>query len=354
MTVRAEQESAAHTAHKLPVLDGLRGLAALLVVFSHASGLGLHLLPGLDLTGVGKYGVYLFFVLSAFLLTAQWLDSWREGRVSFAFLRVYLVRRVLRIYPLYILVLLIGLAMAPRGLGVPLDAAAVWRHLSLQEGRDIYWSIPVEFLYYLLIPPLSLLMAKSPSRMLVVIGWGLLLSLVQWQWPAAQAPLNSSSLGYYLPVLLCGSLVAWALAQQPAVPSGSRGPSVAPLDVVFAGLLVLSIPAVFRMLGIAESVDALHRMFLGWGLAWGLVLIALLWGRVPLWQKLLDTAPMRACGRWCFSIYLLHMPCLYLVRRLPLPEPLQAWLGLGLVLAVAAVAYRLVEQPSVRVGQRIR
>jgi peptidoglycan/LPS O-acetylase OafA/YrhL len=345
----------ARASNSVPVLDGLRGLAALLVVSSHASGLGLHLLPGLDLTGIGKYGVYLFFVLSAFLLTAQWLDAWHEGRGGLAFLRVYLVRRVLRIYPLYLLVLLIGLALAPRGLGVPLDAAAVWRHLSLQEGRDIYWSIPVEFLYYLLIPPLSLLLARLRSRASVAIVGSALFGLVQWQWPAAQAPLNSSDLGYYLPILLCGSLIAWLLAQRPVGPASSRQPSViGPLDIVFAALLLLSIPAVFKALGLAASVDALHRMFLGWGLAWGLVLIALLWGRVPLWQKLLDTLLMRACGRWCFGIYLLHMPCLYLVRRIPLPEPLQAWLGLVLVLAVASIAHRLVEQPAIRFGQRIR
>ncbi|WP_397535366.1 acyltransferase family protein [Roseateles sp.] len=61
-------------------LEGLRGMAALMVIASHASGLGLDLIPGLSLTGIGKQGVYLFFALSAFLLTWQWLATWPAPR----------------------------------------------------------------------------------------------------------------------------------------------------------------------------------------------------------------------------------------------------------------------------------
>jgi len=55
-------------------LDGMRGVAALLVVASHLSHVRMHLMPGLDLAGIGKPGVYLFFVLSAFLLPRQLLS----------------------------------------------------------------------------------------------------------------------------------------------------------------------------------------------------------------------------------------------------------------------------------------
>ena len=44
-------------------LDGLRGLAVLLVVLSHASLHNVYLFPGLDFSGMGKPGVFLFFVL---------------------------------------------------------------------------------------------------------------------------------------------------------------------------------------------------------------------------------------------------------------------------------------------------
>jgi Predicted acyltransferases len=50
---------------QLDALDGLRGVAVLIVVLSHLSNARLFLIPGLDLSGTGKSGVFLFFVLSA-------------------------------------------------------------------------------------------------------------------------------------------------------------------------------------------------------------------------------------------------------------------------------------------------
>lgn len=335
----------------VPVLDGLRGLAALIVVASHAGGLGLHLLPGLSLTGTGKYGVYLFFVLSAYLLTAQWLQAWAAGAVDAAYLRRYLLRRVLRIYPLYALVLLVGWALAPRGLGVSLDAQAVWRHLSLQEGRDLYWSIPVEFLYYLFIPPLALLLTSSlrgyhKMGLLLVALAGLV-----WAWPPGAAPLNSTWLPYYLPIFLCGSAAAWIARQLELRPPQAPAALASVWDAVLALALLASVPALLMAAGVAVRVDVLHRVFLGWGLFWSLALLALLSGRLPLWQRLLSRPFWRACGHWCFALYLLHMPALYLAKRLPLPALLQAWLGLGLALALAAAAHRWVERPAMRLGR---
>ncbi|MEG3765206.1 acyltransferase family protein [Alteromonas sp. 14N.309.X.WAT.G.H12] len=56
-------------------LDGLRGLAALIVVASHASNAGMYFLPFLRFEGMGKSGVYLFFLLSSFLLTIPLLEK---------------------------------------------------------------------------------------------------------------------------------------------------------------------------------------------------------------------------------------------------------------------------------------
>jgi peptidoglycan/LPS O-acetylase OafA/YrhL len=59
---------------RIPGLDGLRGIAALIVVLSHTSIRKMYLAPGLDFGGIGKSGVYLFFVLSVMLLTSQMLE----------------------------------------------------------------------------------------------------------------------------------------------------------------------------------------------------------------------------------------------------------------------------------------
>lgn len=334
-------------------LDGLRGVAALMVVASHASGMGLHLVPGLSLAGIGKYGVYLFFVLSAYLLTAQWLGVIGNWAARGRFLGLYLLRRVLRIYPLYALVLLVGWALAPRGLGVRLDGAAVWRHLTLREGLDIYWSVPVEFLYYGVIPLLATWLDLRLHPVWRAGGVAAASTLAMMLWPSAAAPANSIVLGYYLPVFICGSLAAWWMQ---AGGAGAVAASTAPGQGWRDGLLLLAllptVPAVYTALGLSSGADSLHRQFLFWGLVWCSVLVGLQSGALPLWARVLCWRGLRACGRWCFGIYLLHVPSLYLAKMLPLPLLVKPWIGLAVALAVAATAYRWVERPAIRLGRR--
>jgi peptidoglycan/LPS O-acetylase OafA/YrhL len=326
-------------------IDGLRGLAALMVVASHGSGMGMHLLPGLSLEGIGKPGVYLFFVISAFLLTAQWIDAdLRRG--SIRFLTRYLLRRVLRIYPLYALVLIIGWLLAPKGLGVQLDGAAVWRHLSLQEGRSIYWSVPVEFTYYLMIPLIAVWIGSRLSAVLRLLALAVVVALVMAYWPSAEATVGSISIWYYLPVFVCGSLAAWG-SDHVTDKSWLNLHMQLVLEIGFVAALVVTVPSITHALGYGVVVDAelWHRQFLLWGVFWASLVLALRAGWLPNWNRILSSAPMRACGRWCFGLYLLHLPVLLVSRWLPLPGPFKAWVGLAIAVAIAALAYRLVEKP---------
>ena len=77
---------------QVDALDGLRGMAALIVVFAHSSNIGLHLLPGLTAEGMGKSGVFMFFLLSAYLLTLPMLNM-GEKIFSQAHLSLYWQRR---------------------------------------------------------------------------------------------------------------------------------------------------------------------------------------------------------------------------------------------------------------------
>ena len=336
-------------AARLAAVDGLRGFAALMVVASHASGLGIDLLPGVSLEGIGKYGVYLFFVISAFLLTAQWLRFDAERRHAPRTLARYLVRRVARIYPLYTLVLLVGWALPRPGLGVPLDAAAVWRHLSLQDGQGIYWSIPVEFLYYLVIPPLAWWLQARIAVWWRVAVVAAVLGLVMWCYPPSTAPLNSFNLAYYLPALACGSLSAWWLHLRPALGADPDPPPLIGMwDGVVLAAFLLTLPALFTFLGWGEGPAALHRAILGWGVFWSLVLIGMQTRHLALTARLMRWPGLGACGRWCFGIYLLHMPALYAAKHLPVPGEFKGWLGLALALALAALAHRFIERPAMQ------
>ncbi len=338
---------AALSAADSAAIDGLRGLAALIVVASHASGMGLHWLPGLSLAGIGKCGVYLFFVVSAFLLTLQWLQAPKRAGGAGAGLWRYMVRRVMRIYPLYVVVLLLGWWL-PRGLGVPMDGAAVWMHLTLREGRDIYWSVPVEFKFYLVIPLLAWGLSLHLSPVWKGLALAALVVLALLVFPPGRSALNSIVLGDYLPIFLCGSAAAWMLraGTMPQQPRSARVLHLA--DWVVLLLLAATVPAALRWMGADGAPDLLHRQFLAWGSFWALLLLAVVRGWLPGWAATLRLPMLRACGRWCFGIYLLHMPALYLAKRLPVPEFSRGWVGLAIALVAAALAHALIERPAMR------
>lgn len=198
----------------LDALDGLRGLAVLIVMSSHWSNAGMDLLP-LPLAGIGKSGVYLFYVLSAFLLTRlMLLRGERMGYGNGLMWADYALRRVLRIWPLYLVVLLLSWLLTAQGVAgwhYRIDGASLLRHVALREGQSVLWSIPVEFMFYLWLPLLVLAAAwlRRHAPPLVEAGVAvLLLGAVLFAWPPAQAPENDIRLWHYLPVFLCGVYAA--------------------------------------------------------------------------------------------------------------------------------------------------
>jgi len=140
-----------------PELDGLRGLAALVVVFHHIT-----LLPGLtpsnptqdhlrSLGNAGKIGVDIFFVLSGFLITSILL---RE-RDSQSFYKDFYWKRVLRVLPLYV-VLLVLLVIFVKG-SWPYVVLSTFFLANFASVLHIdlgtpFWSLAVEEQFYALWP----------------------------------------------------------------------------------------------------------------------------------------------------------------------------------------------------------
>src|SRR5258707_12029830 len=109
----AEEFPAPNPSARILELDGLRGLAILLVILCHYVGNPNHAPLGfwphrfLSAFAVGWSGVDLFFVLSGFLIGGILLDA----RHSANYFQVFYIRRVCRIFPLYCLVLFVFLVV---------------------------------------------------------------------------------------------------------------------------------------------------------------------------------------------------------------------------------------------------
>jgi peptidoglycan/LPS O-acetylase OafA/YrhL len=139
----------------IPQLDGMRGLAILLVLFAH-SAIAFTRVPAFRwIENYGNLGVQLFFVLSGFLITRILLDT----KDTPHFFRNFFVRRALRIYPLYYV--LLGFVVFS---GLVHQHGVRWWPYILYLSNIIYgagtepsplgpvWSLAVEEQFYLVWP----------------------------------------------------------------------------------------------------------------------------------------------------------------------------------------------------------
>lgn len=156
-----------------PALDGLRGIAIILVILYHNFNF-------IEYFNYGWLGVDLFFVLSGFLITNILLNS----LTSENYFRNFYARRVLRIFPLYYFSLLLFLFLIPAINPSLLDMSyykehQVWFWTYLQNWPLIiksdesgialnhYWSLAIEEQYYVLWP-LVILLLKKPKRLFIL------------------------------------------------------------------------------------------------------------------------------------------------------------------------------------------
>ena len=156
-----------------PALDGLRGVAILLVVFLHNFGF-------MNYFFFGWLGVDLFFVLSGFLITQILLETVSKPY----FLKNFYIRRLLRIFPLYYLLLIICLLILPHFLNHLnfnyYTSNQFWFWTYFQNWLYIFktpygdkillhtWSLAVEEQFYL-VWPLTILLFKKPKILLAVV-----------------------------------------------------------------------------------------------------------------------------------------------------------------------------------------
>jgi peptidoglycan/LPS O-acetylase OafA/YrhL len=142
------------------VLDGIRGFALLLVILSHSSHYGIKLF-GLNFSGTGRYGVFIFFVLSAYLLSSYFNALHIISKKDIA---LYFKRRLLRIYPLFLIFVLVYAFLSSHGISyVAINAADIIPLIFLVKAQPLFWTIVVEFQFYLLLPILIFGLSKLPS-----------------------------------------------------------------------------------------------------------------------------------------------------------------------------------------------
>ncbi|MEP7329927.1 MAG: acyltransferase [Betaproteobacteria bacterium] len=294
--------------HHVRALDGLRGVAVLLVFCVHAAGISASVIFGadLDLTNIltlstwpqrvlywlqrSHHGVFLFFVLSGYLIGHMW---WPQPQASY---RRFVWRRTLRIYPAFLLAFAASLGYASwTGTWSPPDWWRVLGNFVFFNGAPgsrvvpfniVTWSLFYEMTFYVLFP-------------LVVIAALRLAPRAAWWVPALgiAVPLVAV-VGGADPLVLCWSLlfcgVALAFGQGRAVATLARVPTV----VVVLAYLAVTTSALFDVMPMPVAILAFACVAV-------LVLAKSLAGGNGI-ATLLAATPLVLLGRISYSFYLLH------------------------------------------------
>ena len=299
-----------------PALDGLRGLACLLIVVYHNFGF------------INKYvffgwlGVDIFFVLSGFLITDILLNSFGKP----GFLRNFYIRRMLRIFPLYYLALLIFLVVLPKinDLPVSLDYYVdhqvwLWTYLQNwlfsfnpspdQNALNHLWSLAVEEQFYLFWP-LVILVLRKPKILLVVITLVLLLTvgLRIWIWINRIEGLAYFNLYTFTRIdgICIGCMIALLQRINPRFLSTYSSPIV----LLFAGLNFL-----FYFINRSYHFSFPFLPMIGYtsfAMIFGLLVYNIVNSQSGILTIIFNNPLLRAMGMVSYGCYMFHWP-LYLI-----------------------------------------
>lgn len=328
-------------------LDGLRGLAVLIVMLSHSSNAGLMFHAHLNFQGSGKAGVYLFFLLSAYLLDRQIGITFLSGKNSIQYWLYYFWRRFLRIYPLFFAALstyfiLNFIGFYPTKIE---EMSDILSHLLLLDGKNVFWSIPVEFKYYFISPLIIWLFYRYFNwNYLLVSLFVFTLALIALLFDSRFSLSNTSTLKY-LPIFLAGTLISiYELLYGNSVKK-VKNKLFDILGIVSVVIIFVSFPYYVSKLFTIDVQFHKPPFYLLYVLLWSLVLVSSKYSN-GLVRSILSFKPLRFLGTISFSLYLFHMLIIPFVKRIDvIPSNLKIYAFFIVSIVLSSFTYLLIELP---------
>jgi peptidoglycan/LPS O-acetylase OafA/YrhL len=364
----------------IPALDGLRAMAVILVILFHSwsdipdGGNFVISAENPNPLNSARTGVQLFFVLSGFLLFlpyARWLFGVRGRPSTLLFYR----RRVLRVGPAYWVSLVVLIALA----GVytlPVFADALFHVVFLfnfsgktvSAFNTVFWTLAVEFQFYLLLPLLGWLVYAVARRIGPLVATIVLVGGLGAVSLAGEALDQFNGGAHLLRFDTTGLIGTFSLSSWIGVFAAGMGCSVLYIYLTEVARLSAEARGRLRMLGtVAFCVGAgtalaiavlpqwhlIKGKFLIFGWAYAGCLLGVLFG-APIFSRALASRPLRFIGLISYSVYLWHSIVLQrLEPHLPaFGDPrthvlVRFVLGLVLSLAVAYGSYQCFERPFI-------
>lgn len=314
----------------------------------------------------------IFFVLSGFLLSLPFAE-WQAGLRRRPALGKYFLHRIARVFPAYYaqLAILLAIAAITGGLSAVPDPAALLRHLGMlfvpppvgtSPLNGVWWTLPVEFSFYLALPFLAFLLRPGRWWWLTLAS---LASMYLWRHAVvlrlADAPISERVItSWQLPgafdMFGLGMLAAVLHVNRRRLPSWlSRALGHRALAASAVATLLV---AAYWLAGDRQHFWADYPIFYLWTPAVGTATALLILtgvGGDRLANALFGNRPMVFLGLVSYSLYLWHLPIIDWLIALPGLQPLMGQgftarlaVTLAATLAVATLSYVAVERPVMR------
>lgn len=319
--------------------DGIRGVACLIVLILHAVVIFYYGLNGY-LTGMPKIGVWLFFVLSAFLLTSKFeLDGFSQKSIA-----SYLAGRIFRIIPLYLMFIFVYWHFGTAGINTNED---VIQSIFLSGAYSHLWTIPIEFKYYAILPLVSfaLIYAKNKLGLTASLLLGVLVvAAQQYIWPYWQSPAITADVTWFLSCFAVGSMAAICMTTSRRFVTGARADFVA-ITAIF--LMVITSPYIrLKLFGIPPDSYLLNK-YVYFSVGCAVVTVFLSHGD-GFSGAVMKSYPLRILGRWSYPVYLVHWLIIMKVAALYHGNPMAAFISVIISIGVGGGIHYAVERPIER------
>ncbi|MGK6319562.1 acyltransferase family protein [Sphingomonas sp. DT-204] len=337
----------------IPGLDGLRALSIAIVIVGH-------FFMG-EMGGFSSLGVYIFFVISGFLITRLFFaEAKRDGEVAIGY---FYFRRLLRLYPVLIAYMAVIMTMAwARGIAFPvIEPASVFLYFvnylcSWQEWTGTprilpigtLWSLAVEEHFYFIMPFVILLVAARVRPMLMFAAAMCIVPfLLRFLYLGLHPEFLGTDIIYRLSETRFDS-IAWGVLLAVICETAQAQRLIATLSsnrALIAGGVILLLSYVFRDPYFKDTIRYTMR-----GIACLLLVANVVFGQraAPL-QTVFNLAPVAWVGRISYSLYIWHGAAAWFVDPAKkYHDPLHGLMYVAITFVCAVLSYYVVEQPFLK------
>ena len=329
-------------------ITGMRAYAALAVFLVHSRGFGISNLNIVSsrIVAFGRFGVIAFFVLSAFTICMS-IDN--TNKFSF---KDYMLKRFFRIAPMYYLILTIALLFGgytnwTNYFKIKNDIYTLLYHFSFLNIFDIRhqnnligveWSVPIEFIYYLIIPFLFMFYKKKNQNLIIGIIFSSLISVLGYfiyEYYDSLFSYDWSLIKYFFSFNL--GVITYLIFKQSNYFKNIENPIVLQILILFSFAIFIILDFNYK--------DLFTTIFIS-------LIILSCQIRTTFSEILFENKVIQFLGKISYSIYLIHMLILFHISK-HIKIFQNCFIALLFTIIISSITYYLIEKPFIQLGKRI-